>query len=459
METDHFKGKRVTVMGLGLLGRGVGDAQYLAQAGAAEIIVSDLKSESELQSSVTTLSAYPNIKFVLGQHRLEDFAKRDFILVAAGVPLDSPYLRHAREHGVPLEQSAALFARLAQVPIIGVTGTRGKSTVTHMIHHVLSVTTGETVLLGGNVRGVSNLQLLKEATPDTLCVMELDSWQLQGFGWAGISPQVSVFTSFMADHLNYYQTGGRDYKDAMVQYFTDKAQIFLHQDQGGILITTPAVFAWVRQVFGAAKLDQELVLADASVIPEETVLAMPGEHNRLNAALAFEALRAVGLAEEEILHGLATFPGVPGRLEYLGSLHQVRVYNDNNATTPEATKVGVEAVWPLGPVVLIAGGADKALALDGLIAGVEKTKRTILLPGTGTERLLSELPEAVKNKVEVVEALGPAVAAALAAATAGDTILFSPGFASFGLFKNEYDRNDQFTALVRAAMAEADTDE
>ncbi len=456
MTIEYFQGKKITVMGLGLLGRGVGDAKYIVEAGAAEVIVTDLKPALDLKVSASELANYSNVRLVLGEHRLEDFLNRDLVLVAAGVPLDSPYLKHARDNGVTLVQSAALFAELSQVPVIGVTGTRGKSTVTHMIHHVLSVTTDGAVLLGGNVRGVSNLQLLKEATPDSLCVMELDSWQLQGFGWAGISPSVSVFTSFMPDHLNYYQTGGRNYKDAMVQYFTDKAQIFLHQDQSGTLVTTPAVFAWVKQVFPDVKLDQELVLTDASVIPDEAVLAMPGEHNRLNAALAYEALRAVGLSEAEILNGLASFPGVPGRLEYLGSLNGVRVYNDNNATTPEATLVGVEAVLPLGPVVLIAGGADKALSFEGLVEAIRQTKRTIFLPGTGTERLLKELPDELRSRVEVVDGLAPSFAATRAAATAGDVILFSPGFASFGLFKNEYDRNDQFVALVREALAEAE---
>ena len=445
---DYFKGKKVTVMGLGLLGRGIGDARYMAEAGAAEIIVTDLKSAAELTTSVSELSDLPNVVFHLGGHQEEDFRDRDLVLVAAGVPMASPYLAIARENGVPLAQSAALFAQLSRVPIIGVTGTRGKSTVTHMIHHVLSYVTGETVLLGGNVRGLSNLQLLKEVKDDSLCVMELDSWQLQGFGWAEISPQVAVFTSFMEDHLNYYQAGGLSKEEGMKLYFTDKAQIFLHQDESGSLITTPEVFSWIKQVFPEVSLGQEIILADSSVIPEEAILAMPGEHNRLNAALAFEALRVVGLSEEEIFTGLATFPGVPGRLEYLGAVNGVRVYNDNNATTPAGLAAGVKAVSPQGPVVLLAGGADKGIPLREMIASLQEVKHCVLLSGTGTDRLLKELPEHLKSKCVVVEALEPGVAAALAATTPGDVLLFSPGFASFGLFKNEYERNDKFVELI-----------
>ncbi len=449
---DYFKGKRVTVMGLGLLGRGVGDASYIAAAGAAEVIVTDLKPQVDLFASVEQLERYSNVRFVLGEHRHEDFKDRDLILVAAGVPLDSPYLETARAAGVPLKQSAALFAELSRVPIIGVTGTRGKSTVTHMIHHVLSVATGENVLLGGNVRGRSNLQLLNEVTPDSLCVMELDSWQLQGFGWAGISPQVAVFTNFMDDHLNYYRRGEKTYEEAMDLYFKDKAQIFLHQEDSGVFVTTPAVFERARTLAGS--LGQEVVLADASVLPEDMLLSMPGEHNRLNAALAYEALKAVGLTEEEIFDGLARFPGVEGRLQLISHENGVKVYNDNNATTPTATATGLAAVAEGNNVILIAGGADKGLDLSPLIAATLRyVKQLILTPGTGTEKLVTALAslEGMSDGAAsvVVDNLARAVEEARLAAEPGDVILFSPAFASFAQYKNEYERNDEFVELVQ----------
>jgi len=137
MYKEVFAGKKITVMGLGLLGRGVGDAEFLASHGA-EVLVTDLKSKEELTESFNRLKSFSNVEFVFGEHRLEDFVDRDYILVSAGVPLESKYLKHAREAGVTLKQSAAWFAELSKVPVIGVTGTRGKSTVTHMIHHVLS---------------------------------------------------------------------------------------------------------------------------------------------------------------------------------------------------------------------------------------------------------------------------------------------------------------------------------
>lgn len=446
---EHFYGKKITVMGLGLLGRGVGDAVFLAEAGA-DVIVTDLKSEEELSESVSKLKEYPNVRFTLGEHRLEDFENRDYILVAAGVPMDSEYLRHAGEAGVPLKQSAAWFVEISKVPIIGVTGTRGKSTVTHMIHHVLTEVTGEKILLGGNVRGLSNLQLFNEVKEDSLCVMELDSWQLQGFGWAKISPQVGVFTNFMEDHLNYYEAGGRSREEAMNLYFADKANIFKYQDEGSVFVTTPEVFEQAKHL-PRVTLGQEVVLVDESVIPEDALLAMPGEHNRLNAAIAYEALKAVSLDNESIFAGLASFGGVPGRLEYLGEHNGVKIYNDNNSTIPEATIKGLQAVGNIDDknVILIAGGAYKNIDPTPLAEETKKyCKKIILLQGTGTD-ILKEMVDA-----EVVGSMEEAVDAGLAVGESGDVLLFSPGFASFGMFKNEYQRNDEFVRCINKTETE-----
>ncbi|MCA9357336.1 UDP-N-acetylmuramoyl-L-alanine--D-glutamate ligase [Candidatus Nomurabacteria bacterium] len=442
---DYFKNKKVTLMRIGLLGRGVGDAAFLAEMGA-EVLVVDDASQEVMQPSVDALQEYDNIKFKFGPYDTDDFTSCDFVLVGAGTPMDLPALAAAKKAGVVLKQSAALFAELSGVPIIGVTGTRGKSTTTHMIHHVLSQATDGQVLLGGNVRGLSNLQLLKEVKEDSLAVMELDSWQLQGFGWAKISPQVAVFTNFMEDHLNYYQAGGRSREEAMDLYFGDKANIFRYQEESGVLVTIPAVFERAKKLAGLT-LGQEVVLVDDSVIPEDTLLAMPGQHNRLNAALACEALRATGLEDEEIFAGLASFPGVEGRLEYLGEIEGVKIYNDNNATTPQATVMGLQAVGNIDTknVILIAGGAYKEVDPQVLVDEIPKyCKQVILLAGTGTDMLKDRI------ETEVVGSVEEAVKAGLASGQPGDILLFSPGFASFGMFKNEYERNDEFVSIIRS---------
>lgn len=469
---SHFKDKKITVLGLGLLGRGVGDVAYLAEAGA-DLIVTDLKSEAELAASLEKLKDFKNITYTLGEHRKEDFEGRDMILVGPKVPKDSEYVEVARAVGTRIVQSAALFAKMSGIPIIGVTGTRGKSTVTQMIHHVLSVTTGEHIILGGNIRGVSNLQLLKDVKEDSIAVMELDSWQLQGFGWEAISPQIAVFTNFMEDHLDYYSKSVPRTSDvlgeekikamAMDAYFADKANIFKFQEESGVLVTTPEVFDRAKSLPGIS-LGQEVVLADASVIPEDAHLAMPGEHNRLNAALAYEALKAVSLSDAEIFEGLASFPGVEGRLQLVqtidlapsedGKAGNVRIYNDNNSTTPQATVAALRALDLGDPaksgtsknIVLICGGADKNIPLDDLVSAINKhCKQVITIPGNGTDRLLDSIHDI---KPLVTENVKEAFEEARLVAENGDIILFSPAFASFGQYNNEYERNDAFMSLI-----------
>jgi len=442
--TNYFKDKKITVMRIGLLGRGIGDTAFLASAGADVHVVDDASKE-EMKAAVDALSEYPNVRFTFGPYQNQHFTECDYVLVGAGAPLDLECLEVARTAGVPLKQSAAWFAELAKIPVIGITGTRGKSTVTHMIHHVLSEVTGENILLGGNVRGLSNLQLLNEVKEDSLCVMELDSWQLQAWGWSEMSPQIAVFTNFMEDHLNYYQKDGMTKEEAMKNYFDDKANIFKYQEDSGVLVTIPEILEWAKGLSDVS-LGQEVKLVDSSILPEDTLLSMPGEHNRLNASLAYEALKAVSLTDDEIFSGLASFRGVPGRLEYLGLVDGVQVYNDNNATVPAATIKGLEAVSDKTRpnVVLIAGGAYKKVDPAPLLEVIPKhCKQVILLPGTGTDMIKDEIES------EVVANMKEAVEVAVASAKAGDVILLSPGFASFGLFKNEYERNDQFVDLIK----------
>lgn len=432
--SDYFRGKKITVMGLGLLGRGVGDAKYLAECGA-ELIVTDKKTREELADSVAQLEQFENITFVLGEHRKEDFRERDLILKAAGVPLDSEYVAEAKENGIPVRMSADLFMELADIPTIGITGTRGKSTVTHMLHGILREA-GKQVLLGGNVRGVSTLALLPEATPEHVALLELDSWQCQGLGEAALSPQVAVFTTFMSDHANYY-------KDDPAQYLADKANIFLYQDPDDTLVVGQQCAPILIEAFGE-NIVSKMVIADESKLPKEWTLLIPGTHNRYNAALALAAARAFGIDDAESRSALESFKGVPGRLELVVEKGGVQFFNDTTATTPDATIAALSALNP-ARTVLIMGGADKGLDMEKLLVILPFVKQVVLLAGTGTEKIRGRVPEA-----PVYEDLAAAVAAAQSAAEQGDAVLLSPAFASFGMFKNEYDRGDQFNTLAHS---------
>jgi UDP-N-acetylmuramoylalanine--D-glutamate ligase len=434
----HFEGKKITVMGLGLLGRGLGDITYLAEQGA-DLIVTDLKTKEQLATSVSALEHFSNIVFVLGEHRLEDFRDRDMIIKGAGVPLDSVYIEEARNHAVPIKMSSSLFAEVAQIPVIGITGTRGKSTTTHMIHSILEHA-GIPVLLGGNVRGVSTLALLPEVQKDSVALMELDSWQLQGFGEARISPTIAVFTTFFPDHLNYY-------KDNLDVYLADKANIFLFQKPGDTLVLGTQAAALIQEKY-TGLLNGWVSIAGAQDLPNGFSLSIPGEHNRYNAALAWRAASALHVEDVVIREALHSFGGVPGRLELVRTVDDVAYYNDTTATTPDAAIVALRALGEThaGRVILIMGGADKNLDMSDLLKTIpEYTKRVELLAGSGTERIRGELPEA-----DVFDTLVAAVGNARRHAQPGDVILFSPAFASFGMFTNEFDRGDQFNALVNS---------
>ena len=457
----NFKGKKITVMGLGILGRGLGYTKFLAECGA-DLIVTDLKSKEQLVTSVKALAKFKNIKFVLGEHRLEDFRDRDMIVKAAGVPLDSIYIKEARRNNIPIEMDVSLFSKCApKVMIIGVTGTRGKSMTTTLIYEILKanasfikIPDGQgknyksiNVYPGGNLRGVATLPLLKKIKDGDIVVCELDSWQLQGFGDSHISPHISVFTTFMPDHMNYY-------KGSMEEYFDDKANIFKYQKKEDHLIIRPNMKEFINNKKVKGKF---IVINPKSVASWK--FSVPGEHHRENLACAVKVAEIISLPEGKIKKVVREFKGLEGRSQLLRVYKGVKIYNDNNATTPEALIVGVKALSDVGrpirtsnirqqDIILICGGSDKKVDLTELVKTINKNCKFVsLIAGTGTDVLLKNYK--LKIPYEVSDNLKDVVKKALAKTKKGDVLLFSPAFASFGMFNNEYERNDLFIKIIK----------
>jgi UDP-N-acetylmuramoylalanine--D-glutamate ligase len=453
MEKKHlsaiFFGKKITQMGLGLLGRGVGDADFLARHGA-DLTITDVKSKEILASSHQTLAHHANISWRLGEHVQDDFRERDLVLKSAGVPLDSPFIQEARNARVPVDMSASLFARIAQIPLVGVTGTRGKSTVTSLIHALL-VADGRETLLGGNIKGVANLPLLEKVTSKSIGVFELDSWQCQGFEeetslenplvkQGAHSPSIAVFTTFLPDHLNYY-------KGNMDAYLADKAHIFLHQHESDVCVLGQGTLDALSRY--KKNMRAHVVVPDTK-LPKGWRIKLLGAHNAYNAMLALAVARALGVSDEIVREVFETFDPLDGRLSFVREVRGVSFYNDTNGTTPDALSASLSALDPEGKkrIVLIAGGADKNLPLELFIKSVwEHAKACIFFEGTGTARLPEDMLHAKENCV--VSSMQDAVQEANARAEEGDVVLLSPGFASFGVFKDEYDRGEQFLACVR----------
>ncbi len=430
-----FKGKKVTVVGLGLLGKRLGDIAFLAECGA-KVLVTDLKSSTELRPSLEKLRTYKNITYVLGEHRFEDFDSCDFVLKGQGVALDSPYIKYADSKGIPIEMDESLFAKLApKVKIIGVTGTRGKSTTTILIYEILKAS-GMRVHLGGNVKGTAALPLLREVKDWDVVVFELSSWQLQGFGEAKISPQIAVFTNFMPDHMNYYGSTKLTTSKALQKYFQDKSYIYKFQKKDDVLVLGPSMKNLVKNPKG------KVINANVKNIPKDWKINLKGEHNLENIACAVEVARNLKTKEVVIKKVVENFKAIPGRLELVKTIRGVDIYNDTNSTTPEATIAALNSFDK--KVFLILGGMDKGLELKKLnILLLKKTKKVFLTPGSGSEKITNK-----KLQVQKVTSLKEAVMEAFKQAKSGDIILFSPAFASFNMFKNEYDRGDQFMEIV-----------
>lgn len=433
-------------MGLGLLGRGIGVIKFLAEQGA-ELTVTDLKTKDQLAPALKQLSKYKNITYVLGEHRLEDFRNKDLIIRAPNAPLDSVYLQEAEKNKIEIVQDASLFCKLAPegVKIIGITGTRGKSTVTHLLYEILKASK-KNVYLAGNVRGTATLPLLKKIKSGDYVVMELDSWQLQSF--TTFSPHLAVFTSFMNDHQNYY-------RNDMERYFADKANIFKQQKSSDLLVVGKNNFGpgFVNLV---AKVKDygvkgKLIVVDEKNFPSGWEVNLLGAHNRYNLALAMVAAQALGLSDSTIKKAVKNFKGLPGRLELAATKKGIKFYNDTTATTPDGVLAAVHALKDFkNKIVLIGGGTDKELDFKRYGQIVPKyLKELILFKGTATEKILASLPSKFKKQAVLVSDMKDAFKCATALAEKGDIVLLSPGAASFGIFKNEFDRGDQFNKLVK----------
>lgn len=452
-----LKGKRVTVLGLGVHGGGLGVTMFLVAQGAL-VTVTDMKPAAELAESLQALAGLP-IRYVLGEHRLEDVTETDLVVRNPAVPAESPLLAAARAASVPVEMEMGLFFQLCPAPIIGVTGTKGKTTTSLLIAAMLAQVDPRTIV-AGNLR-ISALELLPKITPTTPVVLELSSWQLEGLAPHQVSPHIAVMTNVSPDHLNRYAS--------FEAYARSKMLILRWQKPGDVAILNrddPLVAGFAEAGQGRALWfsrgqtgdgvtlhgeDIELQQGKTrSVLCSRSDIRLPGEHNVSNVLAACAAAVAWGAPPAAIRRGVRGFAGAEHRLEFVRELAGVRYYNDTTATAPAAARAALEAFDR--PVVLIAGGADKGLDYRELAeAAVRRARAVLLLQGTATAKTEAALRAAGGQGLLAgrFDDLGQAVAEARRLAQAGDVVLLSPGCASFGMFANEFERGEQFKRLVQ----------
>jgi UDP-N-acetylmuramoylalanine--D-glutamate ligase len=456
-DPNALAGRRVLVMGLGLLGGGVAAARYAVAQGAAEVAVTDLRSADVLAPSMAKLAGLP-IRYVLGSHDEADFRRADVVVRNPNVRRDSPYLEVARAASARIEMEIAWFFRACPGPIAGVTGTRGKSTTTMLLHHILQ-RAGLAPLLGGNIGHIETLSLLPEITADRWTVLELGNWMLEGLHTIRRSPRVAIFTNLLPDHLNAY-TSMEDYgaaKTAIYRYQTpDDTAIFNYDNdytrRYGADAPSRDVWFYSPERAAAWPRDQEDAAEPFAYAAD---VRLRGAHNIANVHAATLAAARIGIPAATIHAALADFHGVPHRLEIVRVLDGVTYVNDSASTAPVA---GLAALRSFSePIVLIAGGNTKNLdSSEYAVAAAARCKRIVLLAGNASDAFAAQVHAAAARQGVPDPVMGPyddfarAIATARAAAATGDVVLLSPGFTSFGMFLNEFDRGDQFRALVGA---------
>ena len=458
-------GKRVTLVGLGTRAGGLGVARYLAQEGA-EVTVTDLRPADALNEPLAELAGLP-IRYVLGGHEELDFTpeRADLIVRNPGVPRRAPLLELARSHGIPVEMEMSLFFRACPAPIVGVTGTKGKTTVSTLIGELLRSTFPE-IVVAGNM-GISALDQLPRLCHDVPVVIELSSWQLEALIEHGLSPRVAVLTLIAEDHLNTY--------DGFADYAATKRGIVRHQRPGDwLVVNRDDPEAWRAAGETAATVvpfgegdrghDGAWLAADGLLWrwqgmetdwPLPTSPALAGRHGARNALAALAAAMVTGANAEAISNGLAAFGGVRDRMEMVAEIDGVTFINDTTATAPIAAVAALDALSRRrGQVHLLAGGADKRLDPSPLAeAAARYHARVYLFTGTATPTLKTALESQGVTPRGPFAGMADAVAAAWDEAAPGDVIVLSPGCASFGLFRDEFDRGDRFREAVAALGA------
>ena len=455
MNTDPLAGKRVGVIGFARQGKAL--ARWLPTTGA-QVVVADSKTADALKLNPAD---YPGVAFMLGGDVTGFLDGMDLLCLSGGVPLDLPLVQAAVAHGIPLGNDAQLFLERCPAPVIGITGSAGKTTTTTLVGLMVKQG-GWTTWVGGNIGDVL-LDVLAQIEPAHRVVMELSSFQLEIMT---VSPPIAAITNITPNHLDRHGT--------MDVYTRAKAQILLHQtpndvailnrDDPGAARLADAVggdLAWFSAgsivADGAFLAGQRIVVTgvsspdgDAHVVCERADIQLRGAHNVQNVLAACAIAGAAGVPPEAMRATIRDFRGVPHRLENVRTLDDVLYVNDSIATAPERVVAALRSFDE--PLVLLAGGRDKKLDWEPMIAlALQKARRIIAFGEAGeivvhTVRKLGA-DEALLTQVTTLE---QAVAAARQAAQPGDVVLLSPGGTSYDAYVDFAARGEHFRQLVQS---------
>ena len=454
-----LKGKRATIVGLGKGRTSSGLAKFLV-ANGARVTVTDAKPREALSEGIGRMGD-TQVELVLGPSSDDAaIADADLVFVIPGVRPRSATILRALQRDIPVMTEIGLFFRLCPAPIVGVTGTKGKTTTTTMLEQILA--RGKRRMFSGGNIGRAIIQELDSITKDDIVLLELSSFQLETLGR---SPHIAVITNVGEDHLDHH--GTRDAyvaakrnilawqgpKDIAVLNLDDHAVVAMDTGSAGEV----RGFSLTQRPKRGAFLDPNGMLSLAeggAAIPlvSASQLKVPGRHNISNALAAAVAGFAAGVEPVAIGDALRAFEGVPRRLQTVGERDGVLFVNDSAATTPAATITALDAFDR--PAVVILGGVGKGADFNGLAKVVAKRARAAVLIGQAADDIAAALAVAGTGKFPMIRAstLADAVRKAAALAQPGDLVLLSPACASFDMFSSADDRGDQFVALVRKLL-------
>ncbi|QQS08535.1 MAG: UDP-N-acetylmuramoyl-L-alanine--D-glutamate ligase [Phycisphaerales bacterium] len=451
----NFESKRVTVMGLGRFGGGVGVTRWLVDQGA-DVLVTDKDPAVKLESGLRELKPLIDtgrVRLRLGEHNVSDFTDTDIVVANPAVPKpwENRFLRAAEAAGVPITTEIGLLVdRLpARERVIAITGSAGKSTTSSLVHHALREL-GVKSVLGGNIGG-SLLPALASIDSETWVVLEVSSAMLYWLAERGTwSPGIGVVTNITPNHIDWHGTAEH--------YAACKRLITAHQQPGDTLVLGPDVVTWSTP--GGIRVER------VGVSERVQGLSIPGSHNALNAAVARCAVRCAfcdndntvrdGLGAkhkaipqiDNIDVALRSFRGLPHRLEFVGEHHGLRFINDSKSTTPEATSLAIHAMDDPSRTHLIAGGYDKGSDLSPI------ADAATMLAGLWTIGTTGEaLAIAAQSRGACARYLGDldsAMCEITNVARQGDSVLLSPGCASWDQFENYEARGERFASLARS---------
>ncbi len=445
---QSIQGKKVLVVGMGV--SGLAAAAFLHRFGAG-VTVTDQSASPPGANKIQQL-VQQGVRAELGHHHSETFETSDLIVISPGVPETLPELEKARKHGVPVIGELELACRFINKPVIAVSGTNGKSTVTALLGHLLR-TCGFRVAVGGNI-GTPLVSFADRTDQYNVLVAEVSSFQLDTID--SFQPVVSVLLNITPDHLDRYVD--------FAAYAASKGRLFENQQSDQVAILN-GHDEWIRNISHSIKAQKWFIYAGSGEdganfqnnqltyqTPQHqdqidlSVLKLPGLHNRENAAAAVLAAIAFGAAPPDIAKGLATFQGLSHRIEWVAEIGGVSFYNDSKATNIDAVARALETFDQ--PIVLIMGGRHKGYAFSELADRIKGRVRMLIALGETAADILAQLGNVVDSKQ--VATMEDAVGEAYSTAHAGDVVLLSPGCASFDMFTSYAHRGDVFCSAVKA---------